>query len=303
MASSESQLRRGLLADRPLSELEVWEAFRALRLEGRGLFPSMTAHLFSTKAFDRPGRTLEIGAGDAELWSQGGSALFEAALCAGPLVLTDADPKLVAKLKELPLLQRPGVGVERADVMSLQLLRGQFARVVATHVLHWCGTASRVEHAVAELAGALVPGGAAFIVTVDERVHMVELYDLLRSAHAALTQRGIACVAMPQASPRVLPFCASNAPGLLETAFARADRFDWSYNHVVEPTHAGLGVRGEKFLVSYVRTLPFIRAAISAGELPEVFFHELEGLIVEKLRVDGVFRISRCDVLYECRAT
>ena len=132
---------------------------------------------------------------------------------------------------------------------------------------------------------------------------MVELYDLLRSAHAVLTQRGIACVEMPRASPRVLPFCASNAPGLLKTAFARVDRFDWSYSHVVEPTHAGLGVSGGTFLSSYVRTLPFIRAAIAAGELPEAFFDELEVLIVEKLRVDGVLRISRCDVLYECRTT
>ncbi len=286
-----------------LSEFEVWEAFRNLRTEGRGLFSSMISHLLSSKSFDVPGGTLELGAGDGELWRRGGSALLEAALSAGPLVLTDTDPALVKNLENTPSLRVPGVAIERADVRSLHFFRAQFARVIATHVLHWCGNGASVALAIAELAGALMPGGTALIVTVDEQLHMRELYQLLQAAQASLARRGIACMEMPSASPRVLPFCASNASALLGTAFARADRFDWRYSHLVEPTHDALGVSGEAFLIAYVRTLPFVRSGIAAGELPEAFFEELEGLIREVLKNDGVFRISRCDVLYECRVS
>ena len=284
-----------------LSELEVWEAFRSLRLEGQGLFPSMISHLLSRKALGPPGPTLEIGAGDAELWRQGGGAFVDSVLAAGPLHLTDADPALVARLRAMPLVQRPGVTVDHADVMALPFPASKFARVLAMHVLHWCGTPSNVEQAVQALARSLLPNGVAFIVTVDEQVHMVELYRLLGAARAALIRRGVACPAMPPTSPRVLPFCAGNAPSFLSAAFARIQRFDWRYAHLVDQFHPALRVPSETFLVGYVRTLPFVREAVASGQLPEEFFDEVATLFLDEIGRGSFFRMSRCDVLYECR--
>jgi len=226
-----------------LGEVAVWEAFRALRVEGVGLYPALTTYMAESGFFRPPGATLEVGSGDGALWRSGGGALLDA-LRAGPLHMTDTDEALIASRRAQPLFARPGVERTVADVEDLAFRGGAFQRVLATHVLHWCATPERVLRATRELARVLGRGGRALVVTVDEQVHMREVYALLHDARAALLARGVACPEeMPAAAPRVMPFCAGNARRFLDDAFARVQRVDLRYAHLVDDVHRTLGVR------------------------------------------------------------
>lgn len=282
-------------------ELWVWEAFRSLPLAGPGLHAWLADYFHASGLLAPAGDTLEIGGGDGHLWQVGGDALLDRVLAAGALHVTDADPDLVARCRSLPHLQRPGVVVAAADATRLPYADGRFARIIATHVLHWCATPAALRQALAEIARVLRPGGRAAIVTVDEIVHMTELYALLRRAKDSLVGRGVAVAAViPDRAPRVLPFCAGNASGYLGERFAVVRRIDCDYAHRVEAGRLVHGVPGPDFLDRYVRTLPFVKEAVARQQLPEAFFAEVGARVRAELDARGVFAMSRRDVLYEC---
>ncbi len=280
-----------------LDETWVWEAFRHLRLEGRGLYDRLAEHVGSAEVLAMRGDTLEIGGGDAHLWLTGGQALLARVLERGRLVITERDPALVATARAGPIAHVPGVDVSTADVLDLPFATGHFARVIAVHVLHWCGTEDGVRKAASEIARVLAPGGSALLVTVDERTHMRELYALLRRAADAVGMSE----PVPEVSPRVLPFCASNATEILSDSFIGRTRTDWAYAHLVERFTSG-GVAAEDFVERYVRTLPFVRDALARGAVPATLWAELRRLVLGELDAEGVLRWSRRDVLYECTA-
>ena len=296
MSSNSAQPNEGDALD----ELAVWEAFRGLRLDGATVHERLPEYLRSSGALDAPGDTLEVGVGDAHLWRTGGAALLDAILARGELVLTDADPAHVERCRGLDVLRRDGISMQIADARSLPFSDRRFARVVVTHVLHWCGPDEGVRAAVAELARVLAPGGRALVITVDERVHMTEVYALLQRAAANLESHGVAVESMPSASPRVLPFCAGNAEAFLRERFASVERVDCDYAHVVDPWHAQLGVPAEAFMVRYLYTLPFLKAALRAGRVPNELFDEIRALLRAELDARGEFRMSRRDVIYDC---
>lgn len=285
-----------------LGEVAVWEAFRALRTEGVPLHLALASYMAEHRFFGRPGKTLEIGGGDGQLWRAGGEPLVAAALAGGRLHLTDADPQLVEACWAEPFFRREGLVLEVADLERLGYGDGAFQRVIATHVLHWCATPERVRGALRELARVLGPAGRALVVTVDERVHMVEVYRLMQLAQASLLERRVSCEQeIPDASPRVLPFCAGNAGGLLAEVFHDVRRVDHSYCHWVDARHPSLGVPGGQFFIDYLRTLPFVKEAIAAARLPEAFFVEVRAVFDAFVATAGAFRMSRCDVIYDCR--
>ena len=284
-----------------LDEIAVWEAFRALRLEGVAVHARLVRHMLERNVFAVPGDTLEIGGGDGELWRAGGEPFFGRALDAGAVHVTDSDPNLVEASRTLGLFRRDGVFVERADVERLPYSSQQFARAVALHVLHWCQTPERIARAIAEIARVLEPAGRAFVVTVDEQVHMVEVYRLMQRARAVLIEQGVRCdQEIPSASPRVLPFCAANAPAFLAAEFEHVRRIECEYAHHVEARHSSLDIPGDAFFVGYLRTLPFIKAAIEENRLPDELFDECASLFRAHIAAHGTFRMSRRDVIYDC---
>ena len=283
-----------------LGEVAVWEAFRALRIEGADLYARLVAHMSESGFFAVAGASLEVGSGDGAFWKAAPGMLRDA-LRAGSLHLTDTDAALIEKDRADPFFATPGLALAVADIERLPFREGAFRRLMATHVLHWCSTPERVGRAAHELARVVADGGSALVVTVDERVHMREAYELLRDARAALLAKGISCAAeMPTVAPRVLPFCAGNAHQILERAFSRVQRVDLRYAHLIDAVHPTLGLRGDDFFVGYLRTLPFLRDAVTRGSAPEALFTEARRLFREHTEKDGPFRFSRCDVLYHC---
>ncbi|HBQ15913.1 MAG TPA: hypothetical protein DEF51_33890 [Myxococcales bacterium] len=289
-------------ADGTLDELAVWEAFRALRLEGRTVHERLSDYIVGSGVLERCGDTLEIGVGDAHLWRTGGQPLLDAVLARGELVLTDQDADLVQRCASYPLLQREGVTTRRADARELPFADRCFARVMTTHVLHWCGSPDGVRAAVGELARVLAVDGRALVTTVDERVHMGEVYSLLSRAAAAIEAAGVPVTEpIPSSSPRVAPFCAGNAEDFLRERFDVVERVDCDYAHIVEPWHAQLDVPGEVFMVRYLRTLPFVKEALRSGRMRPELLEEVRVSLADHLARDGSFRMSRRDVIYDCR--
>jgi SAM-dependent methyltransferase len=271
----------------------VWDAFRALRTDGRSIYATLApwvAHL----ATEAPGDTLEIGGGDGHLWREPGS--LDAVTRVGRLFITDFDAALVERCRTLPHLARAGVSIGHADVTHLPFATGAFQQVIATHVLHWCGTPRAVDRALGEIARVLRGRGHAIIVTADEAIHMRELYALFAQVSEELAETGESVAPMPSQAPRILPFCAGNAREALERAFHTVRRVDCDYAHVVEATHPTLGFTAADFVVAYARTLPFLQERLARDELCESFFAHLHRTVAKR----APLRWSRRDAIYEC---
>lgn len=274
-----------------LSPVDVWAAFRALRTDGADVYASLRRHLPESGFLKRPGDTLELGAGDGFLWRGEGAPLLRSACSRGSVLLTDVDPA-VEQCRNLG-----GVAVERADAGRLPYQAERFARVLAVQVLHWC----ELPAAVNELARVLDTEGCAVVVTVDERVHLTEVYALMREAKGRLQARGVPFdVVLPAVPPRISRFCASNAEELLSGAFASVRRIDFDYAHLFEARHPSLPVGGGELLSLYVGSAPFLRETqLEPGRL-DAFIAEVKVLAEEAIAARGAFRASRRDVLYEC---
>ena len=282
------------------NETTVWEAFRALRLEGVPLYESLARHMLSSGFFETAGDTLEIGFGDGELWRLWGGGLRSRVTATGRLVLTDADSALVSASAEKWAGER--VTLEHATATELPYSDGLFERVLAVHILHLCGGADDVRRAVVEVARVLNPTtGRALVVAVDETVHMAELYELMNRARDAVLSKGTAFAAeIPREAPRVQPFCSRNAPEYLSRAFRSVERIDCAYQHIVETLHPTLGWPAPEFIDAYVRTLPFVKREVFEGRLPEAFFTAVRAEVADVLTREGSLRWSRRDIIYDC---
>lgn len=282
-------------------ETWVWQAFRSLRVEGTPVHRAVTEYALASGFFDTPGPMLEIGGGDGYLWDASEEFTRRAGE-AGPVTITDLDVALVERCRADERLRRIGADVCEADVERLPFGGRSFARAIVIHVLHWCATPLRVTRAIAEVARVLDPRGRALVVTVDEHVHMTELYALLERARDAVLADGARMpLVIPRSSPRVSSFCASNAPSYLGGAFAEIRRVDCPYAHIVDSTHPELGVSGDDFVANYARTLPFLRAGVDSGDVPGVFFDEVGRQVRAAIADRGALRFSRCDVIYDVR--
>lgn len=278
-----------------LLETDVWDAFRALPLEGEGLYAELTVLLERGAFFSAGGDTLEIGAGDGQLWRES-PRLLATCLEAGRLHLTDADDALVAASASS---FGDDVVCESVEAAALPYDAGRFARVLAVHVLHWCGNEAAC--AVREIGRVLAPNGHAIVVTVDERRHMREVYDVLRTARDELARDGLVVPdEIPEASPRVLPFCAANADAMLRASFADVMRRDLVYAHRLDAVHPTLGTSAGTFMTAYLETLPFVRAGLERGTIPRALLQRAGALVDDEIARRGAFRMSRCDVVYEC---
>lgn len=270
-----------------LSDSEVWSAVQTLRVDGEDLYPSLREHMLASGFLEGAGATLEVGAGDGTLWRAGGETSLRLALALGPVVLTDRHPQ--------PVLN--GVWQALADAAALPFGDAAFSRALAVHVLHWCDVAA----ALADLSRVLRPGGRLFVVTVDERVHLAEVYQLMREAGARLEARGAPLsVEIPTQPPRIGRFSAGNAETRLGRAFAKVVRVDFDYAHLFEPRHPSLAVDGAELLARYVASAPFLQDQPPATAARYV--GEVKALAAQAISARGVFRASRRDVLYDCSA-
>lgn len=282
-------------------ETWLWEGFRAIPLEGAPLYVQLRDHLRESPVASVPGATLEVGTGDGAMWAGEGRTLLESLAQLGEVWLTDADEQLAQSLKLSGLCGIPRVHAAKADVRALPFPGGKFARVFVVHVLHWCETPAAVVEALAELRAVLAPGGRAFIVVVDERTHMAELYRLLGEAKTRLLASGFnVSIDIPSVSPRVLPFCAGNAEPFLRERFSTIDRAEFRYAHELRRSPVPSFPSAGAFMKAYVATLPFVRAAIEAHAVPPQFCDVAGALVDDAIAAEGVFRMSRCDVLYAC---
>lgn len=286
-----------------LTDAEAWEAFRSLPLDGSDLYTSLRAHLSKSGFFGPDGGTLEVGAGDGFLWDGEGAALLERALARGRVVLTDRDPGCVATCRDRMRREHPAVVVEEADVARLAYPHASFARVLAVHVLHWCDSPESLRGAVAELARVMRPDARALVVTVDASVHMAEVYALMQDAKARLEARGVPLdLEIPERPPRIGRFCAENAASYLRASFGDVRPIRIDYAHRVVGVHPHLPISGEDLVVRYVESAPFLRAARVDRAALDAFFGEMRSAVAASIRASGAFRVSRRDVLYECRS-
>ncbi|HBQ15905.1 MAG TPA: hypothetical protein DEF51_33850 [Myxococcales bacterium] len=286
-----------------LTDAEAWEAFRSLPLDGADLYTSLREHLSTSGFFVHDGDTLEVGAGDGFLWDGDGVALIHRALARGRLVLTDSDPGCVRTCRDRIRRDHPAVVAEEADAARLAYPSASFARVLAIHVLHWCDSTESIRSAVAQLARVMRPDARALVVTVDATVHMAEIYALMQDAKARLEARGVRLDAeIPERPPRIGRFCTDNAASYLHASFGDVRAITMEYAHRVVGVHPHLPIAGEDLVVRYVESAPFLRAAEVDRAALEAFLGEIRNAVAASIRVSGAFRVSRCDVLYECRS-
>ncbi|MBS0655659.1 MAG: hypothetical protein JSR46_07775 [Verrucomicrobia bacterium] len=132
---------------------------------------------------------------------------------------------------------------------------------------------------------------------------MIELWETLQEAKKRAIARGHTIdVEIPLYSPAILPFCAGNAPRLLEKAFESVAVTKMTNKIYVHEQLSSKfeGISGPEFVVQYLKSLDVIQASQKANKLPEAFFDAIREIISEAIARDGVFTISRCEVLYDC---
>lgn len=283
-----------------LSDEEVWEAFRTVALDGDDLYVQLRRYLTESGFFDQPGDTLEVGAGDGALWRADGESLLDLAASKGRVVLTDADAACVEKCRTLRR-SRAVVDTAECDAQRVPYPDATFARVLAVQVLHWCSGTDGIRTAVHELARVARQDSRVVVVTVDAHVHMVELYSLMHQAKERMTSEGLRFdVEVPRHPPRIAGFCATNAGEYLRASFGAMRRVDVRYAHRIERAHPALPLAGDHLVAKYVESAPFLRQSGEDDDSKRAFLKAVRGLVSDAIARHGAFRMSRCDVIYDC---
>lgn len=251
-----------------------------------------------TGFLNHPGDTLEVGAGNNGLGMKfvSDKAGLEQLKQKGNIVITDKFPNMVKACQALPSLQAPEITIECADASRLHYATGSFARVVANYMVY---ALDNVQKAIEEMARVLSPDGVAKIVTMDETLHNIEQYEICQRAKERVESQGVKIgVEFPRSAPAIAPFCKGNAMSYLEKSFGIIEVTEFRNAILVYDTVQCKNetISGPKLVVEYLQSLEFIQAA----SLPEVFFDAVRDIVAERIAADGVFRISRCEVMYTC---
>jgi hypothetical protein len=170
-------------------------------------------------------------------------------------------------------------------------------------MMYECKTPENVEKGIKEIARVLKDDGRALLVTMDEQIHMTELYSILQQAIDQLKQRGITIDAnFPKQAPAILPFCVGNATPVLEQSFGKITTTRIPNKLLVNGklSSPNESVSGPEFVVQYLQSLAFVQAAMKDKKLPAAFFDEIQKIVSKEIETNGVFKISRCDVIYDC---
>ena len=193
----------------------------------------------------------------------------------GKVYITDLSVGMVSACREIAALKTPQVCIEEQDATKLSYQDDEFSRLIANFMLY--ELKDRAEIGVREIARVLNHKGSALVVTMDENVHMVELYSLLHKAKDNLAKKGILLkTQLESKSPAILPFCAGNAPQILSKSFATIERHDFNDSILVYDKIEGQNLTGPQFVVEVPPSLAVIQKAKPANELREIFCRNRE---------------------------
>lgn len=283
------------------SNLEVRQAFNSLPKEDTRDSFQLFGHYYVDSGFlESQGDTLEVGGGNGLLWKVAGKIFIDTMANKGQIYVTDSSQGMVDACKKVDLLTRKEVILDTANVTQLKYEDRSFSRVIGNFMMYACNDA---EKGVQEVARVLSDDGRAILVTMDETQHMIELYATLHKAKKLVEESGILIdVEFPQYAPAIASFCTGNAMGYLERSFRQISATRIANKILVHKTlpKPNESVSGPEFVVKYLQSLEFVQAAMKANKLPESFFKAIEGIVAEEIEQNGVFKISRCDVIYDC---
>jgi 2-polyprenyl-3-methyl-5-hydroxy-6-metoxy-1,4-benzoquinol methylase len=284
--------------------LALRQAFNALPKENPvNTFVLLGNYYVDRGIVDIPGDTLEIGGGNGYLWKQAGHIFFDAMAQQGRIHITDFSSGMIEACKQVELLNHPKVTLRTADVTNLPYEDASYARVIGNFMMYECRTAENVEKGIKEIVRILKDDGHALFMTMDEQIHMIQLWKTMQQAKEQLKKQGIAIdVEIPSYSSALKVFCAGNAPGYLEKAFGKIAVTEYHNTILVERVIriSDVTISGVEFVVKYLQSLEFVQTAMKANQFPEEFFDAIRSIVSEEIEKNGVFKISRCDILYDC---
>lgn len=286
------------------ANLDVRQAFNTLPKENMGdVFLKLSDYYKESGFLDIPGNSLEVGGGNGLLWKIAGKNFCKEMKEKGHIFVTDSSQGMVDACKNVGLLNNSEITLEVADVTNLKYGDESFARIIGNFMLYECKTAMSVEKGISEIVRVLQADGRAIFVTMDEKAHMIQLYATLQEAKDRLGKKGIIIkTEFPQYAPAIMPFCAGNAINFLNKAFekvtiSKIDNAILVSEKLPEPNDT---VSGPDFVVKYLQSLAFVQAAMKAQELSEIFFKTVHDIVADEIKNQGVFRITRCDMIYDC---
>ena len=282
--------------------LDVRQAFNSLPKERQVDIWTTISNYYQSSGFHAlAGDTLEVGCGNALFWTFSGQELLNKITEKGRLILTDISPGMIEECLKIELLKGKNITIEEADVAGMKYADNTFARIIANFVLYECKTEDKVIKGIREIARVLKDDGRAALVTMDENHHMIELYNVLQKAKNQLEAEGVTMKAeFPKQAPAIQPFCVGNGERLLKTVFGKVACQVSDNAILVDKTIASSEISGPDFVVKYLQSLAFVQAAMKTGELTDRFFGKIRDIVDEEIRLKGVFRISRRDVIYDC---
>lgn len=264
-------------------------------------FIKIASYFFNSSFLEAKGNTLEIGAGNGLFWKLAASLLLDPILSQGKLYVTDISAGMLTACRAVNSLAREGVIIEEADATQLPYADDSVARVFGNFMLYECKTPAKIHAALSEVRRVLKDEGQFIAVTMDEKIHMVQLYATLQKAKDNLAKKGIYIkTQFPMYAPAVMPFCAGNAHEYLSNYFAEINVIEQDNAILIDNEVQNHALSGAQFVAKYLQSLEFVQEAMQNQELPDLFFDEIQSLIQEEINTQGVFRITRREVFLHC---
>ena len=217
--------------------------------------------------------------------------------------------QIIAEAKSLAKL----INTNKFEIFSMDAAQsdprfnGPFDCVLALFMLYELRKPFMIHQALKNIASVLRTNtGAAVIMTMDESVHMMELYQMLLDTQIELKKDGtIIDVEFPTSAPAIQAFCAGNAEEYLNTHFKQVKKYKLPSCVLVSHHQEGTDLTGAECIVRYLRSLEFVQRLEQDKKINEHFFTKLKQVAKQRIddSPDKKLPIRRLDVLYIGRNT
>ena len=284
------------------TNLDVRQQFNKLpREKNVEIWKILSDHYKTINFMEGEGQTLEVGAGNGLFWKEIDQEILPSLLKQGKVYITDSSEGMVEACKKKDFAAIEDVIVETCDVAKMTYGDSSMKRIIANFMLYECKTEDKVIAGIKEMARVLQPDGKAIIVAMNEEAHMIQLYSTLEQAQERLKKKGfIIATKFPHQAPAILPFCKGNAEKYLRPCFKEIKMTSNPNAILVHEQMENCEISGPEFVVMYLQSLAFVQEAMKKGELTEMFFKEIENIVREEIKSQGVFRITREDIIFDC---